>query len=133
MTHPSQEHPTAQKQRQGLARLLHATRYSVSGLAAAWHEPAFKQEALLAAVLVPGAFWLGRTWVETALLVAVWVAVLVAELLNTAVETAIDRVGPEWNALSKKAKDIGSSAVLLALLLAIAVWLTAAWQHFAQT
>jgi diacylglycerol kinase (ATP) len=110
-----------------LARLLHATRYSFAGLQAAWHEPAFKQEALLALVLVPAAFWLGQTWLEVALLIAVWVAVLVVELLNTGIEAAIDRVGPEWHALSKRAKDMGSAAVLLSLLLAAAVWLAAIW------
>ncbi|MEN9383632.1 MAG: hypothetical protein RL323_775 [Pseudomonadota bacterium] len=127
MQHPHQEAPTAQKQRKGLARLLHATRYSFAGLQAAWHEPAFKQEALLALVLVPAAFWLGQTWLEVALLIAVWVAVLVVELLNTGIEAAIDRVGPEWHALSKRAKDMGSAAVLLSLLLAAAVWLAAIW------
>jgi diacylglycerol kinase (ATP) len=64
---------------------------------------------------------------EVALLIAVWVAVLVVELLNTGIEAAIDRVGPEWHALSKRAKDMGSAAVLLSLLLAAAVWLAAIW------
>jgi diacylglycerol kinase (ATP) len=126
------EPPTAQKQRRGLTRLLHAARYSVAGLQAAWQEPAFKQEALLTLLVLPSAFWLGETWSETALLLAVWAAVLVVELLNTAVETAIDRVGPEWHDLSKKAKDMGSAAVLLALLLALAVWVMALWNHFQQ-
>jgi diacylglycerol kinase (ATP) len=126
------ESPTAQKQRRGLARLLHATRYSIAGLRAGWREPAFKQEALLTLVLLPAAFWLGATWVETALLLAVWTAVLVVELLNTAVEAAIDRIGPEWHDLSKKAKDMGSAAVLLALTLAVAVWTLALWHRIQQ-
>ena len=113
------------KRRHGLVRLWHALGHSVAGLRAGWAEKAFRLEALLAIVLVPLAFWLGRSWVETALLVASVVAVLVVELLNTAVESAIDRVGPQWHALSKRAKDLGSAAVLLALLFCGGVWLAA--------
>ncbi len=106
-----------QKQRKGLARIFFAGGYSIAGLKAGWHETAFRQEALLAALLIPAAFWLGRNWVETVVLLATVVLVLVTELLNTGIETAIDRVGPEWHALSKRAKDLGSAAVLLSLLL----------------
>lgn len=81
--------------------------------------------------MVPLAFWLGRTWVETALLVGSVVALMVVELLNTAVETAIDRIGPEWHDLSKRAKDMGSAAVLLTLLLAAGIWAAAAYVRFA--
>ena len=84
-----------QKDRKGLSRVWHATGYSLAGLRAGWGETAFRQEAIAALVLVPAAFWLGRTWVETALLAASVVMVMIVELLNTAVETAIDRVGPE--------------------------------------
>jgi diacylglycerol kinase (ATP) len=79
--------------------------------------------------LFPAAFWLGQSWVEIALLLACLVLVMVVELLNTAVESAIDRVGPEWHDLSKRAKDIGSAAVLLCLLLCGGVWLTALLQR----
>jgi diacylglycerol kinase (ATP) len=120
----------AQKQRAGLARLLHATRYSLAGLRAGWAEPAFRQEALASVVLVPLAFWVGRNWVEVALLVAVVVLVMVTELLNTGIEAAIDRIGPEWHALSKRAKDMGSAAVLLSLLLCGGVWAAALWSRF---
>ncbi len=112
--------------RRGLSRIWHATRYSLNGLQAGWHEPAFRQELILGAILLPTAWALGRDWVETALLIAVLVLVLVVELLNTAVESVVDRVGPEWHALSKRAKDMGSAAVLLSLLLCAGVWLTAA-------
>jgi diacylglycerol kinase (ATP) len=114
-----------QKARKGLSRVWHATGYSMAGLRAGWGEPAFRQEALAALVLIPLAFWLGQTWVETALLVASVVFVMVVELLNTAVETAIDRIGPEWHDLSKRAKDMGSAAVLLSLLLCVGVWAAA--------
>ena len=79
-------------------------------------------------LVLPGAWWLGQSWTEVVLLVGVVVAVLVVELLNTAVESAIDRVGPEWHALSKRSKDMGSAAVLLSLLLCGGVWLTALWR-----
>jgi len=119
-----------QKLRKGLSRVWYAAGYSWAGLRAGWHETAFKQEAIVSIFLLPAAFWLGQSWVEIALLVACLVLVLVVELLNTAVESAIDRVGPEWHDLSKRAKDIGSAAVLLCLLLCSGVWLTALFQRF---
>lgn len=111
-----------QKLRTGLTRILFASGYSIAGLKAGWHETAFRQEALLSLVMTPAAFWLGRSWVETVVLLATVVLVLVTELLNTGIETAIDRVGPEWHALSKRAKDLGSAAVLLSLLLCVGAW-----------
>ena len=114
-----------QKLRKGLSRVWYAAGYSWAGLRAGWHETAFKQEAIASIFLLPAAFWLGQSWVEIALLVACLVLVLVVELLNTAVE-----VGPEWHDLSKRAKDIGSAAVLLCLLLCSGVWLTALFQRF---
>jgi diacylglycerol kinase (ATP) len=106
---------------------LHAFTYSVDGLKTGWGEPAFRQEAILAIPLVPLAFVIGANWMETAMLIAVVVFVMVTELLNTAVEAAIDRIGPEWHAISKRAKDLGSAAVLLSLLLCGGVWLAALW------
>ena len=108
--------------RTGLSRVWHATGYSMAGLRSGWQETAFRQEALAAMVLVPAAFWLGRGWMEHALLIGTVVLVLVVELLNTGIETAIDRIGPEWHALSKRAKDMGSAAVLLSLLLCVGTW-----------
>lgn len=122
------DHTSVEPKRKGLSRVWNAFFYSLEGLRAGWLEPAFRQEAILAILILPGAWWLGQSWVEVVLLVGVVVAVLVVELLNTAVESAIDRVGPEWHALSKRSKDIGSAAVLLSLLLCGGVWLTALWR-----
>ncbi len=120
-----------QKARSGFDRVWHAGLISLAGLRAGWSEPAFRQEAIAAIVLLPAAFWLGRDWTETALLAGSVLLVMIVELLNTAVEAAIDRIGPEWHDLSKRAKDMGSAAVLLSLLLAGGIWLGALWQHFA--
>lgn len=120
-----------QKSRKGLNRILHAGGYSLQGLKAGWGETAFRQEAILAFALVPLAFWLGQNWVETALLAGSVLFVMVVELLNTCIESAIDRIGPEWHDLSKRAKDMGSAAVLLSLLLCGGIWLSAIWQRVA--
>lgn len=114
--------------RRGLSRLWHAGGHSLAGGRAVWAEAAFRQELALAACLIPLAVWIGRSWVETVLLVAVCVAVLVVEMLNTCVEVVVDRIGPEWHPLSKRAKDIGSAAVLLSLLLCAGVWASALWR-----
>ncbi|MBC7437649.1 MAG: diacylglycerol kinase [Bdellovibrionales bacterium] len=121
-----------QKSRTGLNRVVHAAGYSLAGLRAGWHETAFRQEAILAIVLVPLSFWLGHSWVETALLAGSVLIVLIVELLNTGIETAIDRIGPEWHALSKRAKDMGSAAVLLSLLLCAGIWVAAIAQRVAK-
>lgn len=118
-----------QKTRKGLSRVWHAAGYSLEGLKAGWGEPAFRQEAIAAVVLLPTAFWLGRGWVETALLAASVLFVMIVELLNTGIETAIDRIGPEWHDLSKRAKDMGSAAVLLSLLLCAGIWIAAIAQR----
>lgn len=130
-TMKDQEPVDAQKRRTGLTRMAHAFRYSLAGLRAGWDETAFRQEALAAVLMIPAAFWLGRTWVETALLTAAVVLVMVVELLNTGIETAIDRIGPEWHDLSKRAKDMGSAAVLLSLLLCAGIWVAAIWTRWA--
>ena len=119
-----------QKLRTGLDRIWHATAFSLEGLRAGWGETAFRQETLAAVVLVPLAFWLGGSWTETALLAGSVLIVLTVELLNTAIEACVDRVGPEWNALSKRAKDMGSAAVLLSLLLCAGIWIAALYQRF---
>ena len=118
-----------QKERRGLNRVWHATGYSMAGLRAGWGETAFRQEVLAAVILLPLAFWLGQSWIEVAVLAGSVIAVMVVELLNTAVETAIDRIGPEWHDLSKRAKDMGSAAVLLSLLLCIGIWSAAFIHH----
>ena len=81
-------------------------------------------------VLLPVSLWLGRSWVEVALLAGSVVLLMVVELLNTGIETAIDRIGPEWHALSKRAKDMGSAAVLLTLLLCLGIWAAALFERF---
>jgi diacylglycerol kinase (ATP) len=126
-THSSPDNTVVnpQKLRTGISRVWHAFGYSLSGLKAGWSETAFRQEATAAIVLIPLSFWLGRTWVETALLAGTVLLVCIVELLNTSVESAIDRIGPEWHDLSKRAKDMGSAAVLLSLLLCLGVWAAA--------
>lgn len=116
--------------RSGVSRIVHAAGFSLAGLRAGWTETSFRQEALAAAVLLPLSFWLGRGWIETALLAGAVLIVLTVELLNTAIETVVDRIGPEWHELSKRAKDMGSAAVLLSLLLCSGIWVAAAYQRF---
>lgn len=130
MSSPTPNPVNPQKNRKGLSRILHAGGYSLAGLRAGWHEKAFQQEALCAFVLIPAAFWLGQSWEQTALLAGTAILVLIVELLNSGIEAAIDRIGPEWHELSKKAKDMGSAAVLLALCLCGAVWAAALYHRF---
>lgn len=129
MNLPVHTDPTVnpQKQRTGLGRIWHAGGYSLEGLKAGWQEKAFHQEAVAALVMVPSAFWLGGNWLEISVLCGAVLLVLIVELLNTGIESAIDRVGPEWHALSKRAKDMGSAAVLLSLLLCVGIWGGALW------
>ena len=127
---PPPDTANPQKARTGLSRVWHAAGYSLQGLRAGWRETAFRQEAIAAVVLLPTAPWVGRGWVETALLAGSVLLVLIAELLNSGIEAAIDRIGPEWHPLSKRAKDMGSAAVLLALLLCAAVWCAALYHRF---
>ena len=114
-----------QKQRRGLNRVIHALGYSLQGLHSAFYEPAFRQELWLSILLIPASFWVGQNWVEVNLLSSTVVLVLIVELLNTGLETAIDRIGPQWHDLSKRCKDLGSAAVLLSLLLCLGVWTAA--------
>ncbi len=131
MTHSApKEAPDAQKGRTGLQRVWHAFGYSLAGLRAGWRETAFRQEAVASLVMIPLAFWLGQGWVEVVLLAGVVLIVMIVELLNTGVESAIDRIGPEWHDLSKRAKDMGSAAVLLSLLLCVGTWGAALWSRF---
>ena len=127
---PENSGANPQKNRNGLNRVWHAFGYSMAGLRAGWHETAFRQEALAALALLPLSAWIGRNWVETALLGGSVLIVMIVELLNTGIETAIDRIGPEWHDLSKRAKDMGSAAVLLSLLLCVGIWGGALYQRF---
>ncbi len=116
-----------QKLRTGWRRMAHAFGYSLAGLRAGWGETAFRQEAIASLVMLPAGWWLGTTWVEVAMLVGTVLLVMMVELLNTGIESAIDRIGPEWHDLSKRAKDMGSAAVLLSLLLCAGTWTGALW------
>ena len=112
----------------GVRRVISATRNSFAGFAEALRcEDAFRQEVALAAVMLPLAIWLGRSGVERALLFGSVVLVLVVELLNSAVEATVDRISFENHRLAKRAKDIGSAAVMLCLLLAALVWAVLLW------
>jgi diacylglycerol kinase (ATP) len=112
------------KGKTGLQRLINATRYSLEGFAAAArHEDAFRQELLLAAVLIPLGLWLGNGGIERALMAGSVLMVLVVELLNSAVEATVDRVSLEDHRLAKRAKDLGSAAVMMSLVTVAVVWL----------
>ena len=111
------------KGKRGLARVIEALRNSLSGLAAAVrHEDAFRQELALFVVLAPLGLWFGNTGIERAILVGSLLVVLIVELLNSALEAAVDRVSLERHPLAKRAKDIGSAAVMISLINALTVW-----------
>lgn len=111
------------KGKTGLRRVWNAFHYSRAGLHAAYrHEDAFRQEVLLALVLVPLAIWLGEGAVERALLIGCVLLVLIVELINSAIEATVDRISLDRHPLAKRAKDIGSAAVMIALLNAVLVW-----------
>jgi diacylglycerol kinase (ATP) len=115
----------------GIRRILRATRFSAQGFAQAWqHEVAFRQELVLAIVLTPAAIWLGETIVKQALLIGVLLLVLIVELFNSAIEAAIDRHGDEHHELSGRAKDMGSAAVFVSLVIVLLVWGAVAWERF---
>ena len=119
-----------QKARKGLSRLWHAAGYSLQGLKAGWGETSFRQQTMAAVVLLPLALAVGQSWVEITLLAGTVLLVMIVELLNTAIESCIDRIGPEWHDLSKRAKDMGSAAALLSMLLCTGVWSAALWSAF---
>jgi diacylglycerol kinase (ATP) len=111
------------KGKTGLARIVNAAGYSWAGLSAAFrHEDAFRQEVYLALLLVPLALYLGDTGIERALMVGAVLGVLIVELLNSAVEAAVDRISLEHHQLIKRAKDMGSAAVMIALVNVAVVW-----------
>ena len=111
------------KGKTGLQRVLNAAGYSWAGLTAAFrHEDAFRQEVFLALLLVPLALYLGETGLERALMIGAVLGVLIVELLNSAVEAAVDRISLEHHLLIKRAKDMGSAAVMIALVNVAIVW-----------
>ena len=112
------------KGKTGLRRVWNAMFYSVAGLKAAYrHEDAFRQEVLLAIVLIPLVFFMPASGLGKALMIASVLLVLIVELLNSAIEATVDRVSLEHHRLAKRAKDIGSAAVLMSLVNVVAVWL----------
>lgn len=119
------------KGKTGLRRLINAAGYSAAGLRAAFrHEDAFRQEVVAALVLIPLALWLGNSGSERALLCFSVLAVLIVELLNSAIEATVDRISLENHQLAKRAKDIGSAAVMVALFNAGLVWTLVLADHF---
>ena len=110
---------------------MNAARYSFQGLSAALrHEAAFRQELFLALILTPAAFWVGQTSMQRLLLITALIFVLIVELLNSAIEAVADAVSLEENPLIGRAKDLGSAAVLLSLLLAAGLWLVMLLNHW---
>ncbi|MBP5978633.1 MAG: diacylglycerol kinase [Halomonas sp.] len=115
----------------GLTHLVHSTRYSWKGLKAAFrNEAAFRQEVGIAAVMLPFAWWISNDPVSWLLLVGSLFFVLIVELLNSAIENVVDRIGTEHHVLSGRAKDIGSAAVMLSLIIAGLTWGLLGWQKF---
>ncbi|HHL2562134.1 TPA: diacylglycerol kinase [Yersinia enterocolitica] len=114
----------------GLTRIYKAAGYSVKGLTAAWkNEAAFRQEAVAAILAIILAFWLDVDATARILLIASVVLVIIVEVINSAIEAVVDRIGSELHELSGRAKDMGSAAVFLAILLALFIWVTVLWQH----
>ncbi|QYJ73801.1 MULTISPECIES: diacylglycerol kinase [Shewanella] len=107
----------------GIRRVIRATGFSFKGLKSAWvHEAAFRQELILACVMVPLALWLDVSTVEKLLMIMAVFIVLITELLNSAIEAVVDRIGDEIHPLSGQAKDIASAAVFMSLALCTLVW-----------
>ena len=113
----------APKQNKGLTRIYLAFIYSMAGLMSAWkNEAAFRQEFVIAVILIPIAFWLGQNAFQIGLLLLPIFIVLITELLNSAIESAINRISEEQHILSKQAKDIASAAVFISLMLFVLIW-----------
>lgn len=111
------------KGKKGLTRLWNALGYSRDGLSAAWkNEAAFREELLLAAITIPLAFYLGKTGIDRALMIGSILLILIVEILNSGLEAVVDKASPEKHELAKRAKDMGSAAVLLSLINAAVIW-----------
>lgn len=114
----------------GIQRIVKAAGYSWQGLRAAWqHEAAFRQEAIAVLVAIVIACWLDVEAITRVLLIGSVILVMIVEILNSAIEAVVDRIGQERHPLAGRAKDMGSAAVLLAILLALFVWITLLWSH----
>ncbi|HBZ14319.1 diacylglycerol kinase [Pantoea sp. NPDC088449] len=114
----------------GIVRIVKAAGYSWQGLRAAWqHEAAFRQEAIAALVAIIVACWLDVDAISRVLMIGSVVLIVIVEILNSAIESVVDRIGQEQHPLSGRAKDMGSAAVLLTILLALFVWIVLLWTH----
>ncbi|HEJ1091446.1 diacylglycerol kinase [Serratia marcescens] len=115
----------------GLTRIIKAAGYSYKGLSAAWqHEAAFRQELVVTLLAIILAVWLDVGAIARILLIGSVALVMIVEILNSAIEAVVDRIGSEHHELSGRAKDMGSAAVSLAIVLALFIWGTVLWQHF---
>ncbi|MCE0827833.1 MULTISPECIES: diacylglycerol kinase [Buttiauxella] len=114
----------------GLTRIIKAAGYSWKGLKAAWiNEAAFRQEGVSALIAIAIACWLDVDPITRILLIGSVVLVMIVEILNSAIEALVDRVGTDYHELSGRAKDMGSAAVLIAIILAVITWVTLLWPH----
>ena len=114
-----------------IRHILNAFVYTFAGIKAAWkNELAFRSQAVVIAIMIPGGVWLGKTAVEWALLIGSCLLILITELLNSALETVVDRIGLQRHELSKRAKDLGSAAAFISMLSAVIVWGLIAYARF---
>jgi len=114
----------------GLIRIIKAAGYSWKGIRAAWkNEAAFRQEGVAAIAAIAIACWLDVDPITRVLLIGSVILVMIVEILNSAIESVVDRIGPEFHELSGRAKDMGSAAVLFAILLALITWGTLLWSN----
>ncbi|MBP2169317.1 diacylglycerol kinase (ATP) [Erwinia toletana] len=115
----------------GLTRIIKAAGYSWKGIRAAWqHEAAFRQESVAAVIAIIVACWLDVDAITRVLLIGSVLLVIIVEILNSAIEAVVDRIGSEHHPLSGRAKDMGSAAVLLSILLALMVWIMLLWSYW---
>ncbi len=116
----------------GIRRIIAATGYSAQGIKAAWrHEAAFRQEVALFAILFPVSFFVAQSAVQWILLISPLILVLMLEVINSAIESVVDRIGPEHHELSGRAKDMSSASVAFCLLLIVLTWSAISWENFA--
>lgn len=114
----------------GLSRFYYATKYSIQGLRAAYREePAFRYEVAVFVVLLPLAFWLAESGLQLALLLSSCFLVLAFEIVNSAIEAVVDRWGPEYHELAGRAKDMGSAAVFMMLIMTATIWLCVSYDN----
>lgn len=117
----------------GLKRIVNAARYSIKGFKAAWrNEAAFRQEGIATFIAVVFAFWLDIDAITRVLLISSVLLVLIVEIINSAIEAVVDRIGTDYHELSGRAKDFGSAAVLLTIILALFVWFLLLWSKISQ-